>query len=241
MPFIPGLNLHLPQLILTCLNIALIHLGTLITTEGIIKGLETKQLSEELWFILQKFPQFFCIYFERTHSSYTQQSSVGILGIFALYEAKVKADIKSHIPALFKETSAINIKCDICSASNLLLPDKSVTTRYSKDKEQCGNSKWKDREKCFIIKDWVHKWPFSVLCEPRALLAGFQMGKKFLSRNVIDAVCIYTLTWPPCHWDVYTASSQGQVMSEIFSNIDLDSLSRKHTFEEYLYSIKSLG
>lgn len=66
---------------------------------------------------------------------------MGILGIFALYEVKVKADKKSYISALFKETSAINVKCDICSASNLLLPDESVTTRYSKDKEQCGNSK----------------------------------------------------------------------------------------------------
>lgn len=159
-----------------------------------MKGLETKQFWEELWFILQKFAQFLCIYFDRTQSSYRQQSSVGILGIFALYEAKVKADMKSYISALFRETSAINVKCDICSASNLLLPDESVTTRCSKDKEQCGNSKWKDRDKCFIIKDWVHKWPFSVLCELRALLVGFQMRKKLLSRNVIDAVCIYTLT-----------------------------------------------
>lgn len=61
---------------------------------------------------------------------------MGILGIFALYETKVKADIKSHISALFKETSVINVKCDICSASNLLLPDESITTRYSKDKER---------------------------------------------------------------------------------------------------------
>lgn len=68
-----------------------------------------------------------------------QQSSVGMLDIFALYEAKVKGDIKSYIPALFKETSALNLKCDICSASNLLLPDESVTTRYNKDKERCGN------------------------------------------------------------------------------------------------------
>lgn len=66
---------------------------------------------------------------------------MGILDIFALYEAKVKGDIKSYVPALFKETSAINLKYDICSASNLLLPDDSVTTRYNKDKERCGDSK----------------------------------------------------------------------------------------------------
>lgn len=70
-----------------------------------------------------------------------QQSSVGILDIFAVYEAKVKGDIKSYIPALFKETSTINLKRDICSASNLLLPDESITTRYNKETEQCGNSK----------------------------------------------------------------------------------------------------
>lgn len=66
---------------------------------------------------------------------------MGILDIFVLCEAEVKADIKSYTSALFKETSAINVKCDICSDSNLLLPDESVTTRYSKDKNQCGNSK----------------------------------------------------------------------------------------------------
>lgn len=153
---------------------------------------------------------------------------MGILGIFALYEVKVKADKKSYISALFKETSAINVKCDICSASNLLLPDESVTTRYSKDKEQCGNSKWKDRDKCFIIKDWVHKWPFSVLCELGALLAGFQTKKKFISRNVIDA---FTL-WPsPCVTEMFTLPVH-RARYEIFRNLDLDSLRRKHTFEK---------
>lgn len=141
MPLIPGLNLRFLRLTLTHLNIALIHLGALATSKGIIKGLETKQLSEELRFILQKLAQFHCIYFDRTQSSYTQQSSVGILDIFALYEAKLKGDIKSDIPDLFKETSAINLKCDICSGSNLLLPDESITTRYNEDNERCGNSK----------------------------------------------------------------------------------------------------
>lgn len=199
MPLIPGLNLCFRQLTLTHLNIALIHLGALATSKGIIKGLETKQLSEELRFILQKLAQFHCIYFDRTQSSYMRQSSVGILDIFALYEAKLKGDI----PDLFKETSAINLKCDICSGSNLLLPDESITTRYNEDNGRCGNSKWKDRDVCFVIKDkvsawmalWRTMWTQSSACE-RSDEELIFLPKKLLMLSGF-------MLWPtlPCHWD----------------------------------------
>lgn len=63
---------------------------------------------------------------------------MGILNIFTLYEAKEKGDIKSYIPALFKESSAINLKCGICSASNLLLPDDMSPPDTIKTKNNVG-------------------------------------------------------------------------------------------------------
>jgi len=56
-----------------------------------------------------------------------------ILDIFALYEAKAKGDIKSYITALFKETSAINLKCEyvqpliFCSLMRASPPDTMRT------------------------------------------------------------------------------------------------------------------